>query len=105
DFLPGNTVTLISGNTTVGATQVTCQNSSTLYATFNLAGVPAGAYTVQVNNGTQTTSLPQGLNVTAGTPGKLDVKVVMPNVVRAGRIFTAQIVYRNTGLTDLPAPL
>jgi hypothetical protein len=105
DFAPGNTVTLTSGSTSIPAAVVRYQNSSTLYATFNLAGAQAETYDVKVVSGTQTTTLPQAVNVTTGGGGQLSIQFVIPSDVRAGRIVTGELLYTNVGQSDLVAPI
>ncbi len=104
NFAPGSTVTLISGNTTVAASQVQFQSNSELYATLDLSNVASGVYNVQVSDSTDTTSQSQALNVVSGSAGQLAIQVLMPTAVRAGAVFTAQVVYTNEGLTNLVAP-
>jgi len=95
-----------SAGGTVLPTEVFFTDSGHLAATFDLTGRPAGAADVQVvNTGNNTTTLPDALNVVAGTAGKLVTSITSSGQVRLGRDFIAYLEYTNTGDTDLIAPI
>lgn len=95
-----------SGGGTVLPTDVFFTDSGHLAATFDLTGHPAGAADVQVvNSGNVITTLPDSLNVVAGTEGHLVTSITSTGRVRLGRDFIAYLEYRNAGDTDLLAPI
>jgi RHS repeat-associated protein len=105
-FTVGAAVSLVpASGSPLGATSVTFQNSSTLYATFNLTGQPAGTYTIQVAEGTQTATLASGFTITPGVRGQVISSITTPSIVRVGQSGTVTISFENTGDTDAPAPL
>lgn len=94
-----------------------------LYATFDLTGKSPGFYDVLVvasqpffdvdsttlewfDVGLRYESiLPAALEIVTGMPGKLEAKLHLPTSARRGTDFTATLEVKNTGLSDVPAPL
>ncbi|MBD2413823.1 hypothetical protein FACHB389_24300 [Nostoc calcicola FACHB-389] len=105
-FTPGAVVSLIApNNTTRTATQVTWQNSSTLVATFNLAGLTGGAYDVRVTDTAGTATVNDIFTVNGAAPGQLEVFVSAPARMRPWMTGEAIITYRNAGNTDIAVPV
>ena len=105
-FAPGLTFTLNSTHGTVKAQSVQLDSSTHGYATFNLTGLATGAYDVSVTENGQTKTLPGGFSVVAGANGpQVEAHLVLPDHVRANRVFTAYIEYTNAGTDDAYAPL
>ncbi|NJN12549.1 MAG: hypothetical protein HC815_33155 [Richelia sp. RM1_1_1] len=91
--------------TEVLADKVNVQNDSTLTATFNLVGLTAGAYDVKVVDDAGTATAEDLFQVSTGNPGKLDVFISAPGAVRPWSTGTVVVTYRNSGDTDITAPL
>ncbi|MBP1684155.1 MAG: repeat-associated core domain protein [Deltaproteobacteria bacterium] len=87
------------------ATAVFLADSSLAYVTFDLSGLPTGAYDVRVRDGARTVSLTDGFNVTVGTPGAVQAQLVMPKAMRPDWTETVTVEYANVGNTDVVAPL
>ncbi len=108
DFTAGSTVSLVphGGGSPIAAGQVSFQSSTTLFARFNLAGAPAGAYDVVVTSGGQKSSDPLAFTV-AGTaaPGNVVFNLSAPSISRPGRISYLTLTYSNNGGSDAQAPL
>ena len=81
------------------------RSESVLTATFNLVGVAAGAYDIKVVDAAGTAIAEDLFSVTTGTPGKLDVFISAPSALRPWSIGEVVVTYRNSGDTDITAPL
>jgi len=105
---PNATVSLSrSGNETINAVEVDRESDSTsLFATFNLADCELGVRSFQVTN-------PDGQNATAPVPfmveeggnSELWFEIVGREKIRTGRPATYFLNYGNNGTLDMPAPL
>jgi len=85
------------------ATALQVVNSAVAYATFNLTDAALGNGMVRViANGTP---LSQTLQIVAPAPGQVEVHLTGPAAVRPYRDNTLRVEYRNTGNTDVTAPL
>lgn len=104
-FTPATTVSLVSGGTTRNAAAVRYQDSSTLFATFDLTGLVAGSFGVVVADGGQNTTQAGDFTVTSGNPGNVQYRLSGPEFIRPGSIGTLTIEYWNAGDTDVQAPL
>jgi len=104
-FNPSDTVDLASGGVTATtATSVLWKNNSTLFATFNLIGVPARTYDLHVNqNGQSTTDAGAFTVISSATTGSVLLQISSPSVIRGQSTVT--IDYSNVGYTDVAAPL
>jgi RHS repeat-associated protein len=104
-FSPQAKVSLVSaGVTLTTASSVLWKDSSTLWATFNLVGVPAGAYDVQVSEfGVSTTDPGAFTVVSSSLTGSAVFHISSPAIIRGQSAVT--IDYANEGYTDAPAPL
>ena len=91
--------------TALTATSVYVVNSSVVYATFNLTGLPTGAYNVQVVSQGLAKTLVGAVTVEQATAGQVQVTVSGPSYARLGSTVTLTISYTNNTLNDLPAPL
>ena len=107
-FTAGTTLKLIpqgGGGTPIAASSVTQEDTSTLFASFNLTGAETGTYDLEAIDGSQTATDPGAFTVTTGTPGQLSVTMSEPSAIRPGRTGTVIVDYSNTGGSDIPAPL
>lgn len=105
-FTPSTTVSLVAANgAATNPTQVYYQDSSTIYATFNLSALAAGAYKVSVADGGESSTASGAFTVAAGPPGAVQVLLITPSAARIGRTATVTVSYTNTGDTDVLAPL
>ncbi len=104
-FTAASTVSLVSGGITRAATTVQYQSSNTLFATFNLTGLNPGAFGVEVINGPTNTTAAGAFTVDASNPGQLEYYLGVLGNLRVGAVSPAVITYKNTGGTDIPAPL
>jgi RHS repeat-associated protein len=105
-FSPATTVSLVSaGGKATPALGVTFENSTTLEAAFNLAGLSAGNYTLKAQNGSVTSTAAAPFVVTTGNPGQLALHVSVPSPIRPGRPVPVTVEYQNTGSTDIAAPI
>jgi RHS repeat-associated protein len=87
------------------ATEVRWVDSTQLWATFDLQGLPTGNYDVRIHDDTRTASLDDAFDVTNGLGGHLAVNLVLPGSLRPGQSGIARIDYANDGGTDVPAPI
>ena len=106
-FTAGTTLKLIpqGGGPPIAASSVTQEDTSTLFASFNLTGATPGTYNLEAIDGSQTATEPGAFTVTTGTPGQLSVTMSEPSAIRPGRTGTVIVDYSNTGGSDIPAPL
>ncbi|HEY4313325.1 MAG TPA: CARDB domain-containing protein [Pirellulales bacterium] len=98
-------VTLQGPGGTRAASQQWWINSSTIWATFNLAGLTPGQYDVVSTQDGSVSTLSGAFTVNRGSAGALQVHVVPPGTVRPGTTGTVTIQYTNVGNTDIQAPL
>ncbi len=96
------------------ATSVYEVSSAVVYATFDLTGLPTGAYSVQVVSQGATKTLDDAITVVQATPVQaqaatqsqpVQVTITGPSYARVGSIVTLNVEYANTSLNDEPAPL
>ncbi len=92
-------------NTTRNATNTVWQDENTLIATFNLAGLSAGAYDVRVTDSTGNATQNDVLNIISAPAGQLETFLSVPGGMRPFWTREATITYRNNGSTDIAAPL
>ena len=91
---------------TFAATQVQVQDSSTVFATFNLNGAATGGYSVVVAPPTGApATLTSAVQVQAAQAASLSVNLLTPSLFRPDRVFQGEVVYENTGNVDMPAPI
>jgi len=84
------------------------QDASTLFATFDLAGVgaAAGFYDVVITNPSLASVTAYDLlTVVAGGTADFKTDLVVPGAARPNREIQVQVQYRNTGSIDLLSPL
>ncbi|AFY39932.1 RHS repeat-associated core domain protein [[Leptolyngbya] sp. PCC 7376] len=87
------------------ADTVNIQSESSLTATFNLVGLAEGAYDVKVVDEAGIATANDLFNVITGTPGKLDVFISAPSALRPWSTGEVVVTYRNSGDSDITAPL
>jgi RHS repeat-associated protein len=127
-FTPNATLSLIDANGVERlAHQTVWYNDTTLVGTFNLTGLTTGAYDLKLNDTAGTITKPDIFSVNNGTPGKLEVFLSTPASIQRGNMGIAPantlavsnslfatssgqrgevtVTYRNTGNTDIIAPL
>jgi hypothetical protein len=103
---PSTEVSLVAGDgSRRTAAIVLCQDSSTLYATFDLVGLSAGAYHVRIDDNGATDTASDTFRVAAGPPGQVSVHLTSSSVVRPYQQGIITIDYANSGGTNVPAPL
>ena len=73
-------------------------------ATFDLAGVPAGTYSVRVSKGNSSDTLVDVFTVTAGGVPNLETRLVLPSFLGRHAVATIYVEYANTGNVAMPAP-
>jgi len=105
-FSPNAQVSLISPTgTQKAASKVTWQDDTTLVATFNLGGLSSAAYDVRVTGTSGTATANDIFNVNTAPAGQLETFLSVPGIMRPFWTREATVTYRNTGNTDIPAPL
>ena len=104
---PGTVVTLVDGIGTVIATAETFVTDSTsLDALFDLTGVTAGSYFVEISKpGYAPFQYGQPFIVTDGSGGTLVGRILVPYEVKPDREYIGWIEYANTGDGNIAAPL
>ena len=107
-FETGATVTIERNDVAVVAADVVRVDARRLNARFDLdAAITTGRYSVRVDQGADTATLVDALNVVNDdADGEIEFDVSMPGTVRSlglerGVPFT--VTFRNNGVTDLPA--
>ncbi len=108
EFTAGATVSLVphGGGSSIVASAVTFQGSTTLFAQFGLASATAGSYDVVVTDNTQKATEPSAFTVkNNASPGHITYNLSVPSVSRPGRIAYLTLTYTNDGGSDAPAPL
>lgn len=117
-FTPRTRAWLRRSGEEIAADDVFLADSATLYATFPVQGLAAGAYDVVLRDqrmdvgadGSATVADLAAerravLHLTAGQGGRLTASLSTRDVQRAGRPFDVLLTYRNEGCSDLRAPL
>ena len=106
----------------IDAEKILLIDNTDMWATFDLIGAAAGVYDVSVDSLGQAVQVnPDGsvaivgvsnsailedsFNVMTNGSGNLSVDLVVPSVVRWGQVFPVEVVYGNTGQSDVPVPL
>jgi len=106
EFQPGAVVSLVgSDGGAHTAQQVWWKDPSTIWATFDLTGLAPGVYDVSVTDGGQTATDPGAFTVTNGAPGSVQFHFIVPGALKPGGVGKIEVVYTNTGDTDVAAPL
>ena len=106
-FTPDTTFTLKQGATTRAATPTYFSDAKTVSATFDLSGLAVGSYDVVANNGVASDTLAGAFTVDNSSAGKLLYSYSSPRYIRPpfGESTVLTITYKNTGGTDIDAPL
>ncbi len=102
---PNTTANLVAGSTVIPAASVFYQDAAHIFATFDLTGEATETYDVQLKDGGQTTTLPGAFAIVAGHAGAIQVSLIVPSAVRAGKSDAVIVQYVNTSNTDMVAPL
>ena len=100
-------LSLMAFNGTVIAPASSTVNSpSRMTATFSLAGLAPGMYSVVASEpGGVTDTLTDGFTVTGAGAGQLQTHLVLPSVLGRHGTATLYVDYANTGNEAIPAPL
>jgi uncharacterized repeat protein (TIGR01451 family) len=97
---------LVGVGGTFTATQVQVQDSSTVFATFNLHGAAAGSYSlVATASGQAPVTLTDAVQAEPTLAPVLSLQLLVPHAFRQGRIFDGTVTYENIGNVDMTAPL
>ena len=107
-FTRDSEVQLIADDSTILEATEWFQDSTTVFATFDLAGAgaAAGVYDVVVTNpGIESTTSYDALTVTQGGTAQLQTDLILPSIARPGRKIDIRIEYTNTGNVDMASPL
>jgi RHS repeat-associated protein len=104
NFAPNATAKLTLGGTTLTASAIDFVSAGQLFATFNLTGAAPGAYTLSVQQGGTTFTVPTTFQVTAATAGTLSLDVNVQEFIRTGRTGTVVVSYTNATSNDIVAP-
>ncbi|HQU43589.1 MAG TPA: hypothetical protein PK867_12310, partial [Pirellulales bacterium] len=105
NFTATTTASLSLGGTTIDSSAVDFVSPSQLFATFNLSGAAAGAYTLKVTQGAQSATAAATFQVVAASPAALNVLLITPQYVRAGRTGNIVVTYTNQTANDMVSPL
>jgi RHS repeat-associated protein len=107
NFSPQTVVSLQTpAGVLISPTQTTWQSSTTIVATFNLSGQPAGVYNARVSDSGQTATLTSALTVqtgSTGTPGQFQARIVTAQYLRPFEPGLLDVEISNPGDTDVPA--
>ena len=106
-FPPNTSARLISpSGLIVNATTVYFNNSSSLFATFDLTGRDSGMYSVQIEKpGGEISTLVNDFEVIDGGDAQIFANLIVPQSIRANSDFIVWLYYENIGNTDMTAPL
>ena len=83
------------------------KDSSDVFVTFDLTGLAAGSYDIQVTEKGTTVTDDNAVNVTPGITNawQYEFGLIVPKAVRAGGQGTVTVTYKNISNTDAIAPL
>jgi len=106
-FTADTGVRLLAGDgTPYAAESVRLVDSSNLHATIDLQGAVVGTYDLELSwpsAGVETS--PNAFQVTPGIGGRLEVALSLPGTIVWYRPYTMTLSYRNTGDSDMVAPI
>jgi RHS repeat-associated protein len=106
NFSRDATASLSLGGTTIKATSIYYVSASQIYATFNLKGAATGNYALSVQSGSQQVTAPTTVAVVAATTGDpVQLVLIPPALVSAGRDSVVYVTATNTSNNDVLAPL
>lgn len=105
-FVAGSTASITNGTDTRNATAVTVRGATELEATFDLTGLPTGAYDLTITRPDATsTTKAGGYTVNNDPAGDLKVLLSTPGRMRTNWVATASVTVTNTGGTDQGIPV
>jgi YD repeat-containing protein len=102
-FTPSAIVSLANGGTAYLPTETSVVSGSQMLADFNFNAIPAGAYSLRVTSGTNSSELP--FTVTSGGQPGLTTKIILPRQVGYHMPATIYVEYSNTGQVATLAPI
>ena len=82
-------------------------SSIEVYATFDIANIPTGVYSVQLTriNTFQQALLKNKLSITSGIPGQISTRIDAPRNLLRGESTIVTLLVQNTGNTDVLTPI
>jgi hypothetical protein len=102
----GTVFQLRKGSVVLNATRILLGNAASAFATFDLTGQAQRSYDVwAIQPDNTSTQLASALQVVAALTNSVQLQLIPPDGVLVGRPGIITVSYRNTGNTDLPAPL
>ncbi|MCW5631782.1 MAG: tandem-95 repeat protein [Rubrivivax sp.] len=97
---------IAADSTVVAATSRSVASPSNMTATFSLAGVAPGVYSVRaVEAGGASDELTNAFTVTEPGAAHLETRLVLPEQLGRRAVATIYVEYTNTGNVAMPAPL
>jgi RHS repeat-associated protein len=87
------------------ASKVYWKDSTEIWATFDLRTMTAGTCDLKIQDGQQTDTLTHGFTVNDAEVGHLEFNMETPSALRSGQIGSVRVYYKNTGETDVVAPV
>lgn len=95
-----------SGDQVLEPTKMYWFNSETVYATFDITGMPFGNYSVRLvdDKSGQMVQLNNSFAVVMGVPGRLGLHIESPRTLRVGAMGDIVLRLQNIGNTDMLSP-
>jgi hypothetical protein len=105
-FTSGTTASLRNGAVVRNASPVTVTDANHLTATFDLTGLAAGSYVLEVDDGTRTATAATAFQVTTDPPEPvIQTILIVPSQVRTGSPMSANLKLTNYGNNDVLLPI
>ncbi|MFN3151569.1 CARDB domain-containing protein [Bremerella sp.] len=99
-------VFLVLDDREIPATRLFFQDSTAVFATFDLTNVPLGLYSLRADDPLHdSATLSNTLEIVAGRGADLSLELSGPSVIRVNQVRSLQLQYANRGDTDLDTPL
>ena len=102
-FDPGTSVTLVQGENTIFADEVTYVSGTRLLTEFDLVGITPGWYQLRIQSGEYSDEVP--FEIVDGGIAKLETNLIVPSRVGYHTVATVWVEYANTGDVAMPAPI
>jgi len=104
-FTPDMQVFLSIGDSTVQSSDVFFDNTTRVYPTFNLTGVPLGVYNLAASKNCEGTAfLANAFEVIEENEGSLEISLVAPAVSGPGVVLPIRVEFVNAGNVNLFKP-
>jgi RHS repeat-associated protein len=105
EFATQTAVSLVDAfNVSHPAGSVLFQDAQHLAATFDLAQLALGSYTLEAQDAGRVATASSVFQVIVGSPGHLSLVISTPAAVYVGMPIAMQVIATNSGDTDVPAP-